>query len=105
MEILVRKAMKGDADAFAELIRANMQSMYKTAWVYLGNEHDIADAMQEAVLACYEKIGTLKNTKYFRTWLIRILINKCNDILRERNYYGFFPEQEQGKKLQPAGTM
>lgn len=97
MDKLVKRAIKGDGDAFGELINANLQSMYKTAWVYLRNEHDIADAIQDTVLACYEKLGTLKNTKYFRTWLIRILINKCNDILRERKHYGVSTEQEPGR--------
>lgn len=97
MDILVKRAMKGDGKAFGELINLNLQSMYKTAWVYLRNEQDIADAISETTLACYEKIGTLKNVKYFRTWLIRILINKCNDILRERKHYGVNSAREQGR--------
>lgn len=84
---LIKKAMKGDADAFTELIEQNMQSMYKTAWVYLKNDMDIADAIQDTILACFENIDTLRNPKYFKTWLTRVLINKCNDIIRKRQYY------------------
>ena len=40
--------------------------------------------MAETVLNCYEKIGTLKDTAYFKTWMIRILINNCKDILQKR---------------------
>lgn len=87
MELLVKKAMKGDNEAFAELMKNNMQNMYKTAWVYLKNEQDIADAVQDTILTCYEKIGTLRKAKYFKTWMIRILINKCNDVLRSRSPY------------------
>lgn len=81
-ETLIVRAMEGDADAFAELIWENMQSMYKVGWSVLKNNEDVADAVQEAVLAAFERMGQLKNPQAFRTWLIRILVNKCYDILR-----------------------
>jgi len=78
------KARKKDADAFVELIELNMQNMYKIAKSYLKNDEDTADAIQDTILSCYEKIGSLKQNKYFKTWLTRILINKCNDILKKK---------------------
>lgn len=84
MDRLVKKAVRGDAEAFAELIRRNKQSMYKMAWIYLQNEDDIADALQDTILSCYEKISTLREPRYFKTWMTRILINKCTDILRRK---------------------
>ena len=97
MENLVKKAKSGDSGAFAQLIRMNTQSMYKVAWAYLKNDEDVADAIQETIITCYENIDRLKEPKYFKTWLIRILINKCNDILRagKREYLSnTVPEQE-----------
>lgn len=85
MDDLVQRAKNKDADAFTELIQRQMQGMYKTAWAMLENEADVADAIQETILACYEKIGQLKSDNYFRTWLMRILINKCKDFLRKRS--------------------
>ena len=85
MEALVTAAKNGDKEAFVQLIRINKQSMYKAAWVYLRNEQDIADALQNAILSCYENIQGLREVKYFKTWLIRILINECKDILRQKN--------------------
>ena len=82
MNYLIKKARQGDTDAFVELMERQKQSMYKVARSYLHREEDIADAMQETVLDCYEKLGQLKSDRYFSTWLIRILINNCNDILR-----------------------
>lgn len=84
VELLVRKAKKGDAEAFITLIEENKQSMYKVAKGFLREEEDIADAMSETVLDCYENIKTLKQDSYFKTWMIRILINNCKDILRKR---------------------
>ena len=45
-EILIRKAKKGDKDAFCRLIDENVQSMYKVAAAYLKNDEDVADAIQ-----------------------------------------------------------
>lgn len=84
MERLVKRAKRGDAEAFIELIEQNKQSMYKVAKGFLRDEEDVADAMSETVLTCYEKIGSLKQDAYFKTWMIRILINHCKDILRKQ---------------------
>lgn len=84
MELLVKKAQRGDAEAFIALIEQNKQSMYRVARGFLQNEEDVADAMSETVLDCYEKIGTLKKSAYFKTWMIRVLINNCKDMIRRR---------------------
>ena len=82
MQELVEKAVRGDADAFLELMEMNSLSMYKTARGLLKNDNDVSDAIQDTILTSFEKIHKLKNPQYFKTWLIRILINECNQILR-----------------------
>lgn len=82
MQELVEKAVEGDADAFLELMEMNTLSMYKTARGILKNDNDAADAVQDTILTSFEKIHTLRKPQYFKTWLIRILINECNQILR-----------------------
>ena len=84
-ELLVRKARKGDAESFCRLMDMHLQTMYKIAWSYLKNEEDVADVLQETTLACYEKLGDLKQNRYFKTWMTRILINKCKDCLEKRS--------------------
>lgn len=92
MDNLIERAKVRDADAFTELMRLQMQNMYKTALAVLGNEEDAADAISDTILACWEKISQLKQNGYFRTWMTRILVNKCNDILKKRK--GFCPVEE-----------
>ena len=77
---LVKRSISGDADAFLELMEKNSLAMYKVARGILDNDEDAADAMQDTILTCFEKIHTLKNPEYFKTWMIRILINECNKI-------------------------
>lgn len=63
-ELLIRKAKKGDKDAFCRLMDLQMQSMYKVARAYLKNDEDAADAIQETILSCFQKIGTLEQNRY-----------------------------------------
>ena len=84
MEELIKKARQHDADAFTELMMSQMQTMYKTARAILNNEEDAADAISDTILACWEKLGQLRENKYFRTWMTKILVNKCKDIIRKK---------------------
>ena len=84
MKDLIERAKAGDSAAFVELMEGQKSVMYKVARSYLRNDADAADAMSETVLACFEKLGSLRQPQYFRTWLVRILIRKCQDILRDR---------------------
>ena len=80
-EFLIRKAKKGDKDAFCRLMDMHVQCMYKIAISYLKNDEDVADAIQDTILSCYENLPGLRKNNYFKTWMIRILINKCKDII------------------------
>lgn len=78
---LAEKAVQGDTDAFLELMEKNTLSMYKVARGILKSDEDVADAVQDTILTCFEKIHTLRQPEYFKTWMIRILINECKQIL------------------------
>jgi len=84
MEFLVQKAKAKNPEAFVQLMESQMKNMYKVAWSYLKNDDDAADAIQDTILTCFEKIDTLEKNKYFKTWLTRILINKCKAMLNNR---------------------
>ncbi len=64
-----------------EIIKKNKVQLYKIAKSILNNEEDVNDAIQETLINAYNKIDTLKNRKYIETWITRILINKCYDII------------------------
>ena len=74
------KLAKKDKGVFSELIQANLTSMYRVAKGILSSQDDIEDALQTTTLIAFDKINTLRNDKYFKTWLIRILINECNKL-------------------------
>lgn len=85
--LLIKKAQRGDADAFITLVERYKASLYKVAKSYLRSEEDIADVMQDTILSAYEHMKELKKAAYFKTWITRILINHCCDLLRQQKHY------------------
>jgi RNA polymerase sigma-70 factor, ECF subfamily len=79
---IITRAKEGDKDAFILLIQENKTNLYRVAKAMLKHESDVEDAIQVTIIKAYEKIGKLRNDMYFKTWLIRILINQCNELLR-----------------------
>ena len=77
------KKQRNKARTFIQLVESNKQSMYKIARSYLSNDEDIADAIQDAIESCWRNLDQLEKPAYFRTWMTRILIHKCIDIIRK----------------------
>ena len=97
---LVLKAKKHNKDAFVELINEQKTSMYKAAKVILKNDEDVADAIQDTILDCWEKIQTLRKPEFFKTWLMRILINNCYAIYHKRSRIILNNQCLDGKEVQ-----
>ena len=76
-----------DRDFFIAEIEACSSMMYRVAWSILRNDADCQDALQDTALRAWEKRGKLRNTEFFRTWLIRILINVCYNTQKKRQRY------------------
>lgn len=85
MEELIEKAKDGDKEAFTTLILSVQDDLYRIAELRLKNKEDIFDAIQETVIIAFKSIKKLRHNKYFKTWIIKILINQSNNIFRQRN--------------------
>ena len=105
MEELICRARAGDGKAFAALMESQKQTLYKVARSYLRSDADAADAIGDTVLSCWEKLSTLRRPEYFRTWLVRILIRKCQDILRQRGRVVTLEEALVGDYLPKTGYV
>lgn len=81
----------------AEVLKAE-RSLYHIAKSILKDDEDCADAMQNAVLSAYSSLHSLKKEAFFKTWLTRILINECYQLIRERKpqvpYEEYMEEEE-----------
>ena len=96
----VKRAQHGDTKAFVELMEENRQAMQRIAFGYFSCEEDVADVMQQTTLNVFEKLKTLKNPAYFKTWLIRIHINNCNALYNTRKKCVAVEELEEGRYLE-----
>ncbi len=75
-----------DRRFFIAEIETCSDMMYRVAWSILRNDADVQDALQDAALKAWEKRDKLREDKFFRTWITRILINVCYDTQRKRRH-------------------
>jgi RNA polymerase sigma-70 factor (ECF subfamily) len=78
----IKLARNGDKEAFIRLIRRTELNLYGVARSIVRQDVDCADAIQETILKAWRSLPTLRDPALFKTWLFRILINECNQILR-----------------------
>jgi RNA polymerase sigma-70 factor (ECF subfamily) len=83
-EELVRRYLAGDAGAFSDLVRRHETRVYNVAYRMLGRPDDARDAAQETFLSCVRKLRGFQARSAFTTWLYRVTVNVCYDILRRR---------------------
>ena len=86
-----------DREEFVRRVHALEQQMYRICCGQLRDEQDRRDAVQETILRAWQGVRRLRNTDYFETWLIRILINECHNIQRAHRRLvpvAEMPEQE-----------
>lgn len=76
-----------DKDFFVREMEAQSGLLYRVAYTILRNDDACRDAMQDTALKAWEKRNTLREERFFRTWLTRILINTCYDSQRKRSRF------------------
>ena len=81
---LIRRAQKGDGDAFASLVEAYDNNVLRIAYNLLRNEEEARDIYQEAFLRVFTNLDNFRFDCAFHTWLYRIVTNLCLDHLRRR---------------------
>ena len=73
-----------DKEAFASVVLSSTDSLYRISKSILKSDADCEDAVQEAIATGFDKLGTLRQEAYARTWLTRILIHECYSLLKKR---------------------
>ena len=88
----------------AEVLKAE-KSLYHIAKSILKQDEDCADAMQNAILAAWQKLHTLKKDAYFKTWITRILINESYQLLRDRKSQVSYEDYLDDRKTEDQGSL
>jgi len=74
---LALKAVRGDIEAFGELVRRHQTGVYNVAYRITGNRQDSEDAAQEAFIRAYQAIGSLDPCRPPGPWFRKIAVNVC----------------------------
>jgi len=98
-EDLVRRFLSGDRAAFAALVERHERRVYNLALRMTGREEDARDATQDALLTVLNKLSSFRGEAAFTTWLHRVTVNACYDLLRKRQRA---PLLERGEDDMPA---
>jgi len=81
--LLIKKAKEGDHESFEALILSCKESAYNIALRFMKNEEDALDATQESFIKIYKNLSKFNEQSKFQTWVYRIVVNTCKDMLRK----------------------
>lgn len=110
---LVDRAVAGDREAFAQLVRATQRDAFGLAFRLTGNEEDARDVVQDAYVRAFRAIGSFRNESQFSTWLYRIVANCSATALataqrrrhRQEPWADHFDPPEQRGDFDPAAGL
>ncbi len=103
---LVRLAQRGDKGAFEELVKRHQNRVFAVARGILKRQEDVEDISQQVFVKAYFALKKFDQRSAFTTWLYKITVNECWDLLRKRKvrplvYEADFSE-EQGRQYQAS---
>lgn len=81
---LVKLVLKGDQNAFSQLVDLYQEKLYHMAYRMLSNRQEAEDVVQDTFLRVYNNLEKYDDTMKFSTWIYRIATNLCIDRLRKR---------------------
>ncbi len=93
-EELVRRYLAGDVQAFGTLVERHERRVYNLALRMTGREEDAKDATQDAFLSALRKLKGFRGEAAFTTWMHRVTVNACYDLLRKRQRAPLLHERE-----------
>src|SRR5260221_13631515 len=82
--VAVERTLAGDRDAYRVLVERHSHNVFRLAYRMTGNRHDAEEAVQEAFLRGYQKLGQFAARSEFGTWVYRIAANYAIDRMRRR---------------------
>jgi len=81
---LVRRAQREDKEAFEELIRRHQHRVFAVAGGIVRRREDVEDVAQQVFVKAYFSLKRFDQRAAFSTWLYKITVNECWDMLRKR---------------------
>jgi len=106
---LVRRAKDGNKEAFEALVVRHQSRVFAVAGGILRNREDVEDIAQQVFLKAYFSLKRFDQRAAFSTWLYKITVNECWDLLRKRKVRPLVLEvdlsEEQARQYQAAEQL
>ena len=93
-ELLLRRAQRGDPDAFEQLMTPQEQLIWRVCWHYTGDREAASDCGQDTMVRIWRSLDTYHGECAFETWIYRVAANCCIDYLRKR-------KRDQSESIEP----
>lgn len=81
---LIEECRGGNLNNFRNLVELTSPFAFSVAFRMLGDEDQAKDIVQETMITIWQKLNKIKSSEGYKTWIYRIVINKCYDQLRKR---------------------
>jgi RNA polymerase sigma-70 factor (ECF subfamily) len=92
---LIEDCRGGNFNNFRKLVELSTPIAYSVAFRMLGNEDEAKDVVQETMVTIWQKLKKIKTAEVYKTWMYRIVVNKCYDEMRKRKRNPEFVTDEQ----------
>jgi RNA polymerase sigma-70 factor, ECF subfamily len=92
---LNKERKKVDEELLQKLIEVDKQRLYRIAYVYVKNQDDALEIVQEAVYKAFINIKKLREPMYFNTWITRIIVNSSLDHIKKKSKLIYIQGEEQ----------
>jgi len=96
---LIEECKGGNFNNFRKLVELSSPFAYSVAFRMLGDDDQAKDVVQETMVTIWQKLKKIKTAEVYRTWMYRIVVNKCYDEMRKRKRNPEFVTDEQSWKL------
>ncbi len=84
--LLVESFLEGKEEAFDEIVIRNQDRVYTLCFRILRNRDDAVDCAQEVFIRVYRSLGTFRHQSALTTWIYRIAVNTCRNLIARREY-------------------
>jgi RNA polymerase sigma-70 factor (ECF subfamily) len=81
---LIEECRSGNFNNFRRLVEISSPFAYSVAFRMLGDKDLAKDVVQETMVTIWQKLNKIKTAEVYKTWIYRIVVNKCYDEMRKR---------------------
>jgi RNA polymerase sigma-70 factor, ECF subfamily len=81
---IIEECRSGNFNNFRKLVELTSPYAFSLAFRMLGDEELAKDVVQETMVTIWQKLSNIRSAEVYRTWIYKIVVNKCYDYLRKK---------------------